>query len=95
MTVEQYNILKEYENLLYTASQRNYVMFGSVVTKKTLSEIYSEVFNRKSNMMSGCGSCALNEMKLLANEYYEFEKSLQAQEETKSKVKKTRKKKEE
>ena len=89
MTAEQYEILQENEYLFYTSTQRNYVMFGSVERKQKLSQIYAEVFNKKSNMMSGCGSCALREMKALANEYYQYK---QQQE---NKPKRGRRKKEE
>lgn len=104
MTLEIYEKLKEYEKLLYTSSERNYVMFGSIETKRILSEIYTEVFNKKSNMMNSCGSCALREMKVLASEYYRFKKQLEEQtvveeqtlqEETENKPKRGRKKKEE
>lgn len=104
MTVEQYEKLKEYEDLLYTSSQRNYVMFGSLEKKKKLSELYTEVFNKKSNMMNSCGSCALREMKALATEYYSMEKQLeeqqtvveeQALQDVENKPKRGRKKKEE
>lgn len=96
MTVEQYEKLKEYEDLLYTSSERNYVMFGSIVTKRILSEIYTEVFGKKSNMMNSCGSCALREMKLLASEYYRFKKQLEEQvvQDVDNKPKRGRKKKE-
>ena len=67
------------KKLLYTSSERNYVMFGSIETKRELSEIYTEVFNKKSNMMNSCGSCALREMKVLASEYYRFKKQLEEQ----------------
>ena len=80
MTLDLYNKLKKYDNLFYTATQRNYVMFGSLEVKKQLSEVYTKLFGKKSNMLSGCGTCALTEMKEIANKYYEFEQSLQAQE---------------
>lgn len=99
MTLEIYEKLKQYEKLLYTSSERNYVMFGSIEVKKELSEIYTEVFNKKSNMLNSCGSCALREMKVLASEYYRFKKQLEEQEklqeETENKPKRGRKKKEE
>lgn len=103
MTVEQYEKLKEYEGLLYTSSQRNYVMFGSLEKKKKLSELYTEVFGKKSNMMNSCGSCALKEMKALATEYYRMEKQLEEQQtvveealqDVENKPKRGRKKKEE
>lgn len=99
MTLEIYEKLKQYEKLLYTSSERNYVMFGSIEVKRELSEIYTEVFNKKSNMLNSCGSCALREMKVLASEYYRFKKQLEEQEklqeETENKPKRGRKKKEE
>ena len=105
MTLEIYEKLKQYEKLFYTSSERNYVMFGSLETKRILSEIYTEVFGKKSNMLNSCGSCALREMKALASEYYRFKKQLEEQqtvveeqtlqEETENKPKRGRKKKEE
>ena len=103
MTTEQYEKLKEYTELFYTATERNYVMFGSIHTKKILSEIYTEVFVKKSNMLNSCGTCALREMKALAAEYYRMNKQLEEQtlreqtiieEDTENKPKRGRKKKE-
>lgn len=96
MTLEIYEKLKEYEKLLYTSAERNYVMFGSIVTKRILSEIYTEVFGKKSTMLNSCGSCALREMKLLASEYYRFKKQLEEQviQDMDNKPKRGRKKKE-
>lgn len=106
MTIEQYEKLQEHEYLLYTAIERNYVMFGSLDKKKKISQIYSEVFGRKSSIMNGCSSCALREMKVLASEYFRIKKQLEetqveAKEEIKeeqqkeNKTRKARKKKEE
>lgn len=104
MTIEQYERLTEYTELFYTATERNYVMFGSIHTKKILSEIYTEVFGKKSNMLNSCGTCALREMKALATEYYRMKKQLEEQtlqeqqtiieEDTENKPKRGRKKKE-
>ena len=93
MTLEIYEKLQEYEKLLYTSKERNYVMFGSIENKRILSEIYTEVFGKKSNMLNSCGSCALREMKALASEYYTFKKQLE--QETENKPKRGRRKKEE
>lgn len=104
MTIEQYEKLKQYEKLLYTSAERNYVMFGSIETKRILSEIYTEVFNKKSSMLNSCGSCALREMKVLASEYYRMKKQLEEQQtvveeqtlqDVENKPKRGRKKKEE
>lgn len=103
MTIEQYEKLKQYEKLLYTSAERNYVMFGSIEVKRELSEIYTEVFNKKSNMLNSCGSCALREMKVLASEYYRMKKQLEEQQtvveealqDVENKPKRGRKKKEE
>ena len=74
MTEEQYNKLTEYKDILYTATQRNYVMFGTIERKQALSVIYTEVFNKKSNMMNGCGTCALRECKELGVLYFKEKK---------------------
>ena len=97
MTKELYDRLKEYDNLLYTASERNYVMFGSLLSKQKLSELYTEIFNKKSNMLSGCGSCALKEMQALAKAYYDEQKQFEIQDtiQEENKPKRGRKKKEE
>lgn len=104
MTIEQYEKLKQYEKLLYTSAERNYVMFGSIEVKRELSGIYTEVFNKKSNMLNSCGSCALREMKVLASEYYRMKKQLEEQQtvieeqtvqDVENKPKRGRKKKEE
>ena len=104
MTIELYEKLKQYEKLLYTSAERNYVMFGSIEVKRELSEIYTEVFNKKSSMLNSCGSCALREMKALASEYYRFKKQLEEQQtvveeqslqDVENKPKRGRKKKEE
>ena len=71
MTDEQFEILSEYENIFYTATQRRYVMFGTLENKKRLSGLYAEIFNKKSNMMNGCGRCALRETQEIAKVYYE------------------------
>lgn len=70
MTDEQFLVLTEYENIFYTATQRNYVLFGTLENKKRLSALYSDVLRKKSNMMSGCGACALRETKEIAAAYY-------------------------
>lgn len=89
MTIEIFNFLKEYENLLYTASERNYVMFGSYEVKKKMAAIYEDVFHKKSNILNSCSTCSLREMKELAKEYYDFKKRMKLQEnKTKNKSKK-------
>lgn len=97
MTREQYDKLTEYKDLLYTAKERNYVMFGSMDKKRALSALYAEIFEKKSDMLNGCGSCALREMKELAAAYYQFEQTPAVNTKKASAVntKKTRKKKEE
>lgn len=70
MTDKEFIELQEYEEIFYTATQRNYVMFGSIEKKRRLSELYSTIFNKKSNMLSGCGRCALRETKEIAEVYY-------------------------
>lgn len=73
MTEEQYIELTEYKDILYTATQRNYVMFGTIERKRRLSALYAAVFNKKSNMLNGCGACALRECKELGTVYFKEE----------------------
>ena len=98
MTVEQFIELTEYKDILYTATQRNYVMFGTLERKRKLSALYAAVFNKKSNMLNGCGTCALRECKELGTAYFKEEKEReQKAEEVKPKktIRKSQKKKEE
>ena len=103
MTEEQYIELTEYKDILYTATQRNYVMFGTLERKRKLSALYAAVFNKKSNMLNGCGACALRECKELGTVYFKEEQireEKKAEEQTvteevkpKKTIKKTEKKK--
>ena len=103
MTEEQYIELTEYKDILYTATQRNYVMFGTIERKRRLSALYAAVFNKKSNMLNGCGACALRECKELGTVYFkeaQIREEKKAEEQTvteevkpKKTIKKTEKKK--
>lgn len=98
MTEELFIELTEYKDILYTATQRNYVMFGTLERKKKLSALYAAVFNKKSSMLNGCGTCALRECKELGTAYFKEEKEREKNvEETKPKktIRKSQKKKEE
>lgn len=70
MTDEQYIELTEYETQLRSAAYSNFCRFITLEKKKRLSELYAAVFNKKSNMMNGCGTCALREMKELGLLYF-------------------------
>lgn len=70
MTLEQYTELSEYETQLHSATYSNFCRFITIEKKKRLSELYAEIFKRKSKMMNGCGSCALREMKELGTQYF-------------------------
>lgn len=70
MTEEQYKELTEYETQLRTAAYSNFCRFITLERKQRLSELYAEIFKRKSNMMNGCGTCALREMKEMGLLYF-------------------------
>jgi hypothetical protein len=70
MTDEQYIELTEYETQLSSAAYGNFVRFVTLERKKRLSQLYSEIFNKKSKMLNGCGTCALREMKELGLLYF-------------------------
>lgn len=92
MTDEQFLVLTEYENIFYTATQRNYVLFGTLENKKRLSALYSDVLRKKSNMMSGCGACALRETKEIAAAYYKEKEVREIKEKVDNNSKKKKKK---
>ena len=71
MTEEIYNeLMKDYERQLYTAKELAYVSFKDLNHKQRLSDIYTVIFNKKSDMMNGCGRCALRETREIAEAYY-------------------------
>lgn len=71
MTEEIYNeLMKDYERQLYTARELAFVSFKDLKHKQRLSDIYTVIFNKKSDMMNGCGRCALRETREIAEEYY-------------------------
>lgn len=70
MTDEQYKELTEYETQLRSAAYSNFCRFITIERKKRLSELYAAIFNKKSNMMNGCGTCALREMKEMGLLYF-------------------------
>lgn len=70
MTDEQYIELTKYEMQLHSAYYSNYCRFITLERKKRLSQLYTEVLNKKSSMMNGCGMCALREMKELGAQYF-------------------------
>lgn len=70
MTKEQYIELSEYETQLRSATYSNFVRFITLDRKQKLSDLYSVIFNKKSKMMNGCGTCALREMKELGQLYF-------------------------
>lgn len=71
MTEEIYNeLMKDYERQLYTSKELAYVSFKDLKHKQRLSEIYTVIFNKKSDMMNGCGRCALRETREIAEAYY-------------------------
>ena len=70
MTDEQYIELTEYETQLRSAAYGNFVRFVTIEKKRRLSQLYSDIFNKKSKMLNGCGTCALREMKELGLLYF-------------------------
>ena len=71
MTEEIYNeLMKDYERQLYTSKELAFVSFKDLKHKQRLSDIYTVIFNKKSDMMNGCGRCALRETREIAEEYY-------------------------
>lgn len=76
MNNDLYIELMAYENMLFTATERNYVIFGTLENKRKLNELYTKVFNKKSGIMGGCGGCALREMKELGKAYFNYKNTV-------------------
>ena len=70
MTDEQYIELTENESQLRSAAYGNFVRFVTIEKMRKLSQLYSDIFNKKSKMLNGCGTCALREMKELGLLYF-------------------------
>ena len=92
MTEEIYNeLMKDYERQLYTAKELAYVSFKDLNHKQRLSDIYTVIFNKKSDMMNGCGRCALRETREIAEAYYKEQAARVKPKEEKIKPKKATK----
>ena len=79
MTKEQFERLQEFEGSLYTAKAFSFVRGLDSVKRETLADIYKEVFQKESQIKSGCSSCVIKGLKELAFKYYEYKESLEAE----------------
>jgi len=79
MTEEQYNILLKYEEQMLNAKIGNFVRKMYSQTLKELDEVYQQLFNRKSKLLTGCGKCILDETKKLADEFFKYKDELEKQ----------------
>lgn len=77
MKQEQYKKLKEYEQQLTTALYCDYARNITTIGLQTLNEVYKELFNKESELESGCGRCTLKALKELAKEYFNYKEILE------------------
>ena len=77
MKQEQYKKLKEYEHHLITALYCDYARNITTKGLETLNEVYKELFNKESELESGCGRCTLKALKELAKEYFNYKEILE------------------
>lgn len=77
MKQEQYKKLKEYEQQLTTALYCDYARNITTIGLQVLNEVYKELFNKESELESGCGRCTLKALKELAKEYFNYKEILE------------------
>lgn len=77
MKQEQYKKLKEYEQQLTTALYCDYARNITTIGLQVLNEVYKELFNKESELESGCGKCTLKALKELAKEYFNYKEILE------------------
>ena len=77
MKQEQYKKLKQYEQHLTTAFYCDYARNITTAGLQTLNEVYKELFNKESELESGCGRCTLKALKELAKEYFNYKEKIE------------------
>lgn len=77
MKQEQYKKLKEYEQQLTTAFYCDYARNITTAGLQALNEVYKELFNKESELGSGCGRCTLKSLKELAKEYFNYKEKIE------------------
>ena len=77
MKQEQYKKLKQYEQHLTTAFYCDYARNITTIGLQTLNEVYKELFNKESELGSGCGRCTLKSLKELAKEYFNYKEKIE------------------
>ena len=77
MKQEQYKKLKQYEQHLTTAFYCDYARNITTAGLQTLNEVYKELFNKESELGSGCGRCTLKSLKELAKEYFNYKEIIE------------------
>lgn len=77
MKQEQYKKLKEYEHQLTTALYCDYARNITTIGLQVLNEVYKELFNKESELESGCGRCTLKALKELAKEYFNYKEIME------------------
>ena len=77
MKQEQYRKLKEYEQHLTTALYCDYARNITTAGLQVLNEVYKELFNKESELGSGCGRCTLKALKELAKEYFNYKEKIE------------------
>lgn len=77
MKQEQYRKLKQYEQQLTTAFYCDYARNITTAGLEILNEVYKELFNKESELGSGCGRCTLKSLKELAKEYFNYKEKIE------------------
>ena len=79
LTIEDYNKIAEYEKEFSHAINEGYFRIVNRNLLVDYSAIYKRVFNRDSKILNGCSRCILQDIKMLANIYFNDKKEYEAQ----------------
>lgn len=76
MNKDIFEKLKPYESQLNTAIKCDYARNITKEGFSVLNAAYKELFNKDSNLGSGCGKCQLNNLKQIARLYFEYKEKM-------------------
>ena len=78
MKQEIYERLIPFEDIFDRAVNQNFFRALATEHKKQLHELYNQVFGGGSKIANGCGTCTLNNLKQLGEEYFKYKAQLEA-----------------
>lgn len=81
---ENYDLLKDVEDKLYTAVYCKFVRITDREQLKTIDQVYKETFHTEKGIIGGCQHCLYEGCKKLGKLYFEDKKAYEAAENKKN-----------